>query len=430
MLSAFSALHPSVRIRLLTTFLSKVFGTAVIPFMGLLFAREAGAVTAGVLLGIQYLVQFGVGLYGGAASDMLGRKRIMVWGEAIKTLAFVVMLAAALSGHLLWPIFAGMLIMAVGNGLSITAGEALLIDASTPTDRAFMYTVNYWGNNLGYLIGAPVGALLFRDHLAGLLALLAGMALLILWVTVKFIQDVHAPVAASERKPMGLVALIGSYRQVASDGRFLWFTLSGIFILTTEFARTTFLGVRLDQDLSGQHFTLPLLGPLLGPLPFDGAKALAMLSVENTLLIVLGSAAVARFLTGRDSRRWMLAGFALFGGGYCAAMLLGTPGTLLLAGLVFSVGELLYVPTRQAVLAELICAGRRGAYMAVNGMVFQFGKLLAAGGLILWPLLGSRGLVALMVLFTVLGCVIGWLASGRRGAARPAGTAVRTATGD
>jgi MFS transporter, DHA1 family, multidrug resistance protein B len=409
MISAFCALHPSVRIRLLTTFLSKVFGTAVIPFMGLLFAREAGAVTAGVLLGIQYLVQFGVGLYGGAASDLLGRKRIMVWGEAIKALAFVVMLAAALSGQLLWPIFAGLLIMAVGNGLSITAGEALLIDASTPTDRAFMYTVNYWGNNLGYLVGAPVGALLFRDHLAALLALLAGMALVILWVTIRFIQDVHSPVAASARKPVGLAALIGSYRQVASDGRFLWFTLSGVFILTTEFARTTFLGVRLDQDLSGQHITLPLLGPL----PFDGAKALAMLSAENTLLIVLGSAFVARFLTGKDSRRWMLAGFALFGGGYCAAMLLGTPGTLLLAGLVFSVGELLYVPTRQAVLAGLIGAGRRGAYMAVNGMVFQFGKLLAAGGLVLWPLLGSRGLVALMVLFTVLGSVIGWAASGR-----------------
>jgi MFS transporter, DHA1 family, multidrug resistance protein B len=410
MISAFRALHPSIRIRLLTTFLSKVFGTAVMPFMGLLFAREAGAATAGVLLGIQYLVQCGVGLYGGAASDMLGRRRIMVWGEATKALAFAVMLVAAVSGQLLWPIFAGMLILAVGNGLSITAGEALLIDASMPKDRAFMYTVNYWGNNLGYLVGAPVGALLFRDHLAALLALLASMALVILWVTIRFIRDVHAPATMSDRTPGGLVALIGSYRQVASDRNFLWFTFSGMLILTTEFARTTFLGVRLDQDLSEQHFTLPLLGSV----PFDGAKALAMLSAENTLLIVLGSAAVARFLTGKDPRRWMLTGFALFGGGYCAAMLLGTPGTLLLAGLVFSVGELLYVPTRQAVLAELIGAGRRGAYMAVNGMVFQFGKLLAAGGLVLWPLLGSRGLVALMVLFTVLGGVIGWSASGGR----------------
>lgn len=427
MLSAFSALHPSVRVRLLTTFLSKVFGTAVIPFMGLLFAREAGAAVAGMLLGIQYLVQFGVGLYGGAASDLLGRKRVMVWGEAIKTLAFVVMLAAALTGHLLWPIFAGLLIMAVGNGLSITAGEALLIDASTPTDRAFMYSVNYWGNNLGYLVGAPVGALLFHEHLAALLALLAGMALIILWVTVRFIADVHAPVARSGRKAMGIGTLLSSYRQVATDRNFLWFTLSGILILTTEFARTTFLGVRLDQDLSGQHVTLPLLGPL----PFDGAKALAMLSAENTLFIVLGSAAVARFLTGREPRRWMLTGFALFGGGYCAAMLLGTPGTLLLAGMVFSVGELLYVPTRQAVLADLIGAGSRGAYLAVNGMVFQFGKLLAAGGLILWPLLGRSGLVALMALFTVLGSAIGWAASGRVSRHwRATHQVTRTETGD
>lgn len=417
MIAAFGALHPSVRVRLLTTFLSKVFGTTVLPFMGLLFAREAGAVLAGLLLGAQYLVQFWVGLYGGAASDRLGRRRMMVWGEAFKVAAFVVMLLAALSGQLLWPIFAALLVLAVGNGLSGPAGEALLIDASTPKDRSFMYAVNYWGNNLGYLLGAPLGGLLFGRHLSVLMGLLTAMAVVILWVTARFIEDVHRP--CQDRAPVGLGALAASYRQVATDRAFLWFTLSGMLILTLEFARTSFLAVRLDENLRGGHVPLPVLGELA----FDGPRALALLSAENTFLIVIGTAAVATFLTRRDPRRWMLVGFALFGLGYSAVMLLSAPWALLLAGVVFSVGELLYVPTRQAVLANMVDPARRGAYMAVGSMVFQFGKLLAAGGLMLWPLLGQAGLLGLMLGFTALGSLIGWWSSGQTATPAPQATA-------
>ncbi|MDB5045924.1 MAG: transporter [Deinococcus sp.] len=410
MFAPFFRLHPSVRVRLTTSFLSKVFGTAVIPFMGLLFAREAGALTAGMMLAAQYVVQFLVGLYGGAVSDLLGRKRVMVWGETVKVVAFGLMLLAALSGQLLWPIFAALLVLAVGNGLANPAGEALLIDASTPQDRAYLYAMNYWGNNLGSLVGAPIGALLFRDHLSVLMGLLTGMAAVILWLTWTRIQDVHRPVPRGERGPLGLAALAGSYHQVASDRIFLWFTLSGMLILTLEFARTTFLGVRFDQDLTGSV----TLVPGTAPLAFDGARALALLSAENTLLIVLGTAVTAQFLTCRDPRQWMVTGFLLFGAGYSSAMLVGTPLTLLLAGALISAGELLYVPSRDAVLADMIDPGRRGAYMAVNSLVFQAGKLLAAVGLMLWPVLGTAGLVTVMVVFTGLGSWIGWAASARR----------------
>ena len=421
MIAAFRQLHPSVRIRLLTTFLSKVFGTTVIPFMGLMFAREAGPVTAGTLLAAQFGLQFLVGLYGGAASDSRGRRSMMVCGEGVKVLAFALMLLAALGGALLWPMFSALLVLSVGNGLTNPAGEALLIDASTPADRAFMYSVNYWGNNLGYLVGAPLGALLLSDHLSVLMGLLTAMAAVILWVTARFIQDVHPAAPPTSRRPIGgLSALLDSYRQVATDRTFLWFTLSGVLILSIEYARTTVLAVRLDRDLSGQVVTLPIMGPLI----FDGARALALLSAENTLLIVLGAATISRFLTGREPRRWMMVGFALFGAGYIAAMGLGTPLALLGAGVVFTLGELLYVPTRQAVQADMIDPTRRGAYMAVGGLAFQFGKLLAAGGLMLWPVLGQSGLMIAMAVLTLGGSLIGWWASG------PAGRSLQSAAAD
>jgi MFS transporter, DHA1 family, multidrug resistance protein B len=407
MTSTFRSLHPNIRVRILTTFLSKVFGTTVIPFMGLFFAREAGEITAGILLAAQYFLQFIISLYGGAASDFMGRKRIVLWGESFKVLAFTLMLLASLSKISIWPMFIGLLVLAVGNGFSNPAGEAMLIDASTAENRAFMYTVNYWGNNLGYLLGAPLGALLFYDHLSVLMALMTAISMLIMWVTLRFIKDVQSLTSQTGRKPIGLNGLVTSYRKVAADHAFLWFTLSGVLIMTIEFARTTFLAVRLDHDFSGRVVNLPLLGSVL----FDGARALALLSAENTFFIVLGAVAVARFLFGRDSRLWMTIGFVFFGVGYSVAMIVNTPIALLLAGLGLSFGELLHVPTRQTVLADMIESDKRGAYMAINGMIFQFGKLFAAGGLVLWPFLGKNGLALLILGFTLIGSFIGLKAS-------------------
>lgn len=409
-LASLRQLHPNVRVRLVTTFLGKVTGTTVLPFLGLLFAREHGAAVAGLMLGAGYVLQFLVGLYGGALSDTRGRKRIMVWGEGAKVAAFVVMLLAALGGAGSGWIFAATLVLALGNGLSSPAGEAMLVDVSTPESRAFMYAVNYWGNNLGYLLGVPLGGLLFRDHLPVLLGLLVLVSGVILWATATRIQESWRPTpGARPGGAPGLGQLLNSYRLVARDRAFLVLTLGGVLVLTIEFARTTFLAVRLDQDLVNAVVNVPGLGPLA----FDGARALSLLTVVNTLLIVLGTAPVARFLTGRDPRRWMVVGFGLFGLGYASAMLLSAPLALTLAALVFSVGELLYVPTRQAVVADMVPAERRGAYMAVNGLVFQLGKWLAALGLVVWPLLGSVGMAALLLGLAVSGSVLGWQATRR-----------------
>lgn len=410
MLSSLRQLHPNVRVRLVTTFLGKVTGTTVVPFLGLLFAREHGPAVAGLMLGAGYVLQFLVGLYGGAVSDTLGRKRVMVWGEAAKVAAFGVMLVAALTGAGSGWIFAATLVLALGNGLASPAGEAMLVDVSTPQSRAFIYAVNYWGNNLGYLLGVPLGGLLFRDHLPVLLGLLVAVSAVILWVTATRIQESWKPrPGARGAGAVGLGQLLGSYRLVARDRAFLVLTLSGVLVLTVEFARTTFIAVRLDHDLVNAVASVPGLGAVA----FDGARALSLITVVNTLMIVLGTAPVARFVTGRDPRRWMIVGFGLFGLGYAAAMLLSAPLALVLAALVFSVGELLYVPTRQAVVADMVPAERRGAYLAVNGLVFQLGKWLAALGLMLWPVLGNVGMAALLLTLAVAGSVLGWSATRR-----------------
>lgn len=107
---------------------------------------------------INVLVQFLAGMYGGHLADIIGRKKLMVTGELLKVFAFLGMvLCNSPMFHSPWITFVMLLIIGVAQGLINPAGEAMLIDVSTPENRSFMYSVSYWANNLSIMIGIMVG---------------------------------------------------------------------------------------------------------------------------------------------------------------------------------------------------------------------------------------------------------------------------------
>lgn len=158
----FRELHPNIRARILIQFLSKVIGSMIFPFMAIYFSREINSSVAGFLLMINVLVQFLAGMYGGHLADIIGRKKLMVTGELLKVFAFLGMvLCNSPMFHSPWITFVMLLIIGVAQGLINPAGEAMLIDVSTPENRSFMYSVSYWANNLSIMIGIMVGGLVF-----------------------------------------------------------------------------------------------------------------------------------------------------------------------------------------------------------------------------------------------------------------------------
>ncbi|WLR46525.1 hypothetical protein LC065_13205 [Halobacillus litoralis] len=90
-----------------------------------------------------------------------------------------------------------------------------------------------------------------------------------------------------------------------------------------------------------------------------------------------------------------------------------SPG-LFIAVIVLSIGELLYVPTRQSILADIVDDTRRGAYMAFNGLVFQFGKILGALGIIIGNVIGGYGMAVLYVGLVFVGIHFSRMAIRRR----------------
>jgi DHA1 family multidrug resistance protein B-like MFS transporter len=416
----YASLHPNVRTRIAISFLSRIVGATIFPFMAIYFTRHLGAAAAGVLLMIQLGLQFLAGLYGGHLADTLGRRRLMVVGEAVKVAAFVLMLLANLGGPLPWLTFVGLLLVSVATGLINPAADAMLVDVSTPDTRAFMYAVSYWANNLSMMIGLIVGGWLYGAHFEVLLASLVVMSLVTLWLTVARISETYRPDPSRAAAAYGLGPLVASYGAVMRDRAFGLFTLAGIAVLTVEFQRNNYVAVRLAQDTVPRD--LSVFG--LVTLHLDGVKLLSLLTVGNTLMIVLFTALAARLIQGRSERRVMNLGFVLFGVGYGLLAFSNDLAVLFAGVLVLSVGELLYVPTRQSLLAGLIDHEGRGAYMAVSGLVFQVAKWLGALGIIVGTHVGGLAMGASYVLLALLGIVLSGMALGR------ASRDVRLASGD
>ncbi|EOV5457203.1 MDR family MFS transporter [Listeria innocua] len=398
----FKELHPNIRARILIQFLSKIIGSMIFPFMAIYFSMEINSKVAGILLMINVLAQFLAGMYGGHLADIIGRKKLMVAGELLKVFAFLGMvLCNSPVFHSPWITFVMLLLIGVAQGLINPAGEAMLIDVSTLENRSFMYSVSYWANNLSMMIGIIVGGWFFVDYLFPLLVALFIMSFVTAWLTISLISETLKQKAVLKKGSYGLVGMLKNYGQVLHDYRFLLYTLGGIAVMSIEFQRSNYISVRLAEDFQALlvHF-----GPL-GNITLNGVQIVSVLTAVNTLFIVLFTVPVARFVTKRAQQPIMYVGFTLFAIGFAVCAFANNLAVLLLATAVLSIGELLYVPTRQTILAAIVDDNRRGAYMAFNGIIFQIGKMIGSVSLVFAPFIGKYGMATFTILLGVLSIV-------------------------
>lgn len=402
----FKELHPNIRVRIYTSFMSRVIGSMIFPFMAIYFTNKLNATLASILLIIIIIIQFIASLYGGYLADTLGRKRMMLTGEWMKVFAFLGMVIANSPWWSSpWMTFLMLLIISVSSGFVNPAAEAMLIDVSTKKTRAFMYSINYWAVNLSIMLGLIVGGWLYKTHFFELLIALSVMSLITLWMTITLIHETYKPKSSSTTSiSYGIKSIIQSYQTVIRDWPFVLFTLGGIAILSIEFQRNNFIAIRLEKEILPQ--TLQLWEGVA--LSIDGIKLLSLLTVENTIIIVLLTSLTAKWIRNKSEQPIMYIGFVLFGLGYAFLSFSNDILGLFVAVAVLSIGELLYVPTRQSILADIVDDSRRGAYMAFNGFVFQIGKMFGALGIIVGETVGQIGMGFLCILFAFLGIIFSW----------------------
>jgi predicted MFS family arabinose efflux permease len=378
--------NPALRPVLLVSLIGSLVGSSWWSFMGIWAVKELGATSTQLSYGFLVGAVLGgvVGYVGGHLSDLFGRRRLILIAEGLLAAYLLLFLAVGTN-------------VAVGLGLMVgagalgsfggSAGQAMVADLVPPEQHEAAYASVRVAANLGVTMGPPAGSLLLL--VGGWHAFFPGVSLMALgaWlVAYRYLprSGAYAPETPPERGSLGLIL---------HDRPFLLFMGASVFSWLVYVAYETVLPVSLVETHG-----LPEWG-------------WGLLIIVNPLLVTLFQLRLTRAVEHVPAAPKYLAAMLLMGLPFLLFGVTSAIPVILVVLIVFVIGEMLWVPTSQMVVAGLAPADVRGAYMGAFGGT-------AAVGFALAPFLGlqvrgSAGDAAMWAAFagvSVIGGVLGALA--------------------
>jgi DHA1 family multidrug resistance protein B-like MFS transporter len=329
----------------------------------------------------------------------------MVTAQGIQVLAIAAMALA--NSPLLdsaWLTFSMMLISSVSSGLMNPAAEAMLIDVSTKENRKFMYSLNSWSINLSIAIGAIIGGLLFKSHRFELFLVLTAVSFFT-WLLVSYwmTESLESRRAASNSEKRNVLRdVFENYRSVMHDKTFMFYVAASICILSLEFQMNNYVGVRLNHEFHSR--TISFWNGFSFEL--SGIRMLSWLSTENTVLVVCLTIWLTKQMKRFNDYKVFFIGLSVYTIGFSIVGFSNSMVLLMSAVLLYTIGELLYVPIRQSFLADFVDEQKRSSYMAMNGLVFQAAKIAGSLGLTLGAFLPSWAMGGMYFMLGVTGMLL------------------------
>lgn len=397
----FKDLHPNIKIRIITSFMTRVVGTMIFPFMAIYLSDKLGQALAGIILLINVFVSILVGFYGGYVADIIGRKKMMVIGQLITVIAFIFMTAANSPWYdSAWVTSFMMLIQSISSGLMNPAAEAMLIDVSTKENRKFMYSINYWAVNLSIALGSIVGGFLFKDHRFELFISITVVSIITLYLVMFVMKESYTRSAPISQKKVNVFKDMAiSYKTVMKDRVFLWFCLASTLLVAIEFQLGNYVSVRLEQEFNSQLISF---GDLF-TYHLDGLRIISWIRTLNTVLIVAGTLLVTRWMRRYSDHKVIYVGFWMYTVGYAVLGFSNSILILVVSIFIATIGELMYVPIKQSMMADIVNDEARSSYMAVQGLTFQVAKILGAAGITIGSFVPSWGMALSYLVSGMLG---------------------------
>ena len=374
---------PQFRVLIGALFIDRLGGALIFPFLTLYITRQfgVGMTEVGIIFGLFSLSSIIGSMVGGALTDYLGRKQMLIAGLVISALTSLFMGVA----HS-FALFCGCAVIAgLFSSIGGPAQQAMVADLLPAKQQAQGFGLLRVVANLAVTIGPAIGGLL------------AGRSYLILFISDAVLSTITAAIvciAIKETRPVSqpgtpeqtVGQTFRGYGEVLRDTTFILFIGASILMIFVYMQMNSSLAVYL-RDTHG--------------IPAQGFGYLLSL---NAALVVLFQFPITRRIAKYRPLRLMAAGSLLYAIGFGMYGFVSTSALFVAAMLIITVGEMLTAPTGQALVARFAPEDMRGRYMAVYGfswvIPFTVGPLLA--GLVMdnadprwvWYAAGLIGLAA------------------------------------
>jgi MFS family permease len=364
--------------------------TILNPFLMLYVTKrfDVGMTEVGVLYGLMSVANTLGNTLGGALADRLGRKGMMILGLVISGLSS---LAMGLVGTFEL-FFAIVVFVGLFASIGFPAQQAMVADLLPEEKRSGGFGIFRVVANMAWILGPVIGGLLAARSYMPLFVCDAVFSTITAGILLLAVRETRP--APREGEPEQTMAqTFAGYRDVLRDGTYVLFIGACILMTIVYLQLYSTLGVYL-RDTHGLS-----------------ERAYGYLMSMNATAVVLLQIPIARRVARYRPMMMMALGTLLYAIGFGMYGLFSSYAPFALAMFIITVGEMIVMPTAQALVAKIAPEDMRGRYMAVFGFSWLIpqatGPLLA--GLIMdnadprwvWHAAGLVGLVAAAA-FTLL----------------------------
>jgi len=364
-------------------FIDRLGGFMLYPFFALYLTQkfDIGMSTVGILFAVFSISGMVGSALGGALTDRMGRKVVIVASLILSSLSALGMGFAPTMG-----IFVAVVVV-VGTLSSIghPAHEAVVADLLPPDKRAEGYGIIRVVFNIAVIIAPPIAGLLIANSYLTLFIVDAIISLISVAIVILALPETK-PQALAHVKPETMKQTFAGYGRVFKDTPFVAFIGVTVMMTLVYMNMNSTLGVYM-RDQQG--------------MPEINFGALLSL---NAVIVVLLQFWVARRLEKYKPMLMMAAGSLLYAIGFAMYGFVSGIVLFAIAMIIITIGEMIVSPFQQSVVANFAPEEMRGRYMAVSSLswsvAFTIGPYFA--GLILdstnpnnlWLLCGGIGILA------------------------------------
>jgi len=333
------------------------------PFQFIYISRTLGLRLAPVatLITIASATGLAVSFFAGAIADRLGRKPVMIGAQTAQAVAWILMSRAHSYLGFLLP----MTILAAAQPVYSVGSDVMMADLVPPAQRASGYSIMRTFSNVGIALGPAVGGFIVSRsyplafHGAAVVMLCYSGFLLLM---VRETLPRRAALAWASVAPRPVAR--GGYGQVLRDRGFMIFFLIATLGMIAPLMLWTLLAVYTKQN-----FQFP-------------EHLYSWLPITNALMCVFVQVHVTRFTHKRAPLPMLTLGMLVYSLGVGSVALMSSFWGFWLSMVIFSMGELIVVPTGTAYVANRAPIDLRGRYMTIYWMTWGLARAVApvAGG--------------------------------------------------
>ncbi len=341
------------------SFIDRIGGTLLFPFFALYITQrfEVGMTTAGIILGLFSVFGLIGGFLGGALADKFGRRSIILFGlvfSAVTTFA----LGFVTELNMLYPlaIFIGTL-----SSIAGPAHGALIADLLPENKRQEGFGILRVVANMSWLIGPTIGGFFASRDFMILFVTDAVISTVVAILFALFIRESQSAMVHEKEQSESILNTLQGYALVIRDKAFTAFILASVIVgfVYLQMYNTLSVFLRDEHGINAQGYGL--------------------LMSTSAITVILFQFSVSRFIKYRPPFLMLMVGSLFYAIGFSLFGVFGVLWLFALNVVIITIGEMIHMPTMQALTAEFAPEEMRGRYMAVFDLTWAIPAAIGPG---------------------------------------------------